>query len=354
MLLANKIGVQSGAILIASLLILFGCKPDEPLSQSDSSVIIIDIWEPWCAPCIAGFRRMAAKNKSKDVQVILYSSDATSEEAVRIPGKNGASGLISLRDPFRLLYRFYKVKSLPHWLIIDPAIGGVVYSGPPKWELKSVVATTESPDLFDLIAVDSLCEIELALSDDQSYNENWGEVLRFDRENRTIEAKGWSLSNFICVQLLGLPPARTSSMVADIYVDVKIQYHGTQVPSSHIANQLLQFMEWKLDSTKTYTQVALMNGIHNIDSVRSGHSSNWVIQDGRFIARNVNMGHLALAFESWYERPFESNGNDSTFFDLEFILPQTIDSLIIQLYSNGIIAEVLNRHINTFMLYKPE
>lgn len=335
--------------IVILLLTLFACSSER--EERKQEIILIDIWEPWCAPCIAGFEKLATLDDFDSVEVVLYSADATPNESVIIPARNGAVGIKSIRDPFRFLYSFCNVPSLPYWVVMDVSADSIIYSGPPIWNGDFTGDKRDLSQIADYVLADSVVEIRIAISKNQSFNPDWGKALRFDRERKIIEAESWSLSNFIGVQLLNLPHTRINTLVQDLYVDLYVQYKAPELPATRIANHLLQNFGWEIDSTDIYTQVYFLENKKLEPGNHQYQSSNWIIEDRRLIARNINMTILASAFESWYERPFLSNAPDSLTFDLNFTLPENSDSLNLLLNPIGINIRKTNEFIVNYILH---
>lgn len=95
------------------------------LKQNLGSIVYVDIWASWCAPCIAEFpfsAKLISRYKSDKVKFIFISIDDDIEKWLRSVGKNS-----SLKDSVyhycmnknSVLSKFLDVPPIPRYLIID-------------------------------------------------------------------------------------------------------------------------------------------------------------------------------------------------------------------------------------------
>lgn len=96
-------------------------KPD-----TSNKFILIDFWATWCGPCKQAIPEMNKYSKLfKDRLVVIGISDESKRTIKKM--KSPVMEYFSAYDTKSRLYKKYKIKGIPHVVLIDPK--GVV-----KWE----------------------------------------------------------------------------------------------------------------------------------------------------------------------------------------------------------------------------
>ncbi len=106
----------------------------EPSSeQLHSSLVYVDFWATWCAPCISSMPHTQALEKKFGDQVLfLYISDEP-ENKIKTFMSRKKYNFYTANDPEHYNYNHFNIKAIPAAMLLNP-VGKIIWQGKP-WEL---------------------------------------------------------------------------------------------------------------------------------------------------------------------------------------------------------------------------
>lgn len=115
-------GAGVGAPLPDLAMVDFDGKPLRP-ADLRGKVLLLDIWASWCAPCkeeLPLLDKMAARLKSRGVEVLAVSIDENREDAVRFLKDHGGEWSLQLaHDPEARVADRLKPSKMPTSYVVD-------------------------------------------------------------------------------------------------------------------------------------------------------------------------------------------------------------------------------------------
>jgi peroxiredoxin len=115
------------------------------LSSLRGSVVILDFWASWCAPCtrtLPSLHELASRLADRGVVLLAVSIDRTAE-AAREYAESQAMALASILygslDEARAVKQLYGVVGIPHTFVIDRD-GWIRFSGSPSGVTEELLA----------------------------------------------------------------------------------------------------------------------------------------------------------------------------------------------------------------------